>query len=312
MPYRDSPNEETTDDELPDVSYRLGRAERLIAGAALAVVGLFGFMAIRAEMAERALRAELLKRHDAVVASLSEAQHSVIPRTDQWTRELGAKAYPGDVVAPEAKAPGALAALLAKPGIYLRIGIDDTANEELIHGAARASVKDSLSMCVLTPDAGALNEGAPEPEWLGPVANLKEVHRGLLALSPGWRKDVAGAGDMLRLVVLREALDTPNQTEIDRAKSITDRAGFFLVAVDELPAGWKASIHESNGKAVQAVPHPVRVGLYDMSTGELLLRMRREVDALTLPVSAGSTDAVRRQVQGCELGMQVRHLADSI
>jgi hypothetical protein len=117
---------------------------------------------------------------------------------------------------------------------------------------------------------------------------------------------------MLRLVVLREALDTPTPAETERAKAMTDRASFFLVAVDELPPNWKASIHETNGKAVQAVPHPVRVGLYDMATGQPLVRMRRDVDALTLPVAAGSTDAIRRQVQGCELGMQVRHLADSI
>jgi hypothetical protein len=100
--------------------------------------------------------------------------------------------------------------------------------------------------------------------------------------------------------------DLPVVTELLR------QAEYFLVVVDEIPEGFKAPPGTSLAQAVQGEPHPARIALRDLKTGELLLRLHRTVD-VTIPAVPGDAEAIdaqRRQILNCALAQEVRAALD--
>ena len=77
--------------------------------------------------------------------------------------------------------------------------------------------------------------------------------------------------------------------------------------VAEIPEGFKAPADTSLAQAVQSEVHPARVGLYDLRSGEQLLRLHRTVYVTVpaIPGDAATVEAQRRQILNCALAQEV-------
>jgi hypothetical protein len=132
-------------------------------------------------------------------------------------------------------------------------------------------------------------------------------------LLPEWVSAVQGADEAVQLRVYTAQYDEAIRSEIPLAVEIIKRAKFFLLALDEDAPG---SVEGAQGgltaeAALQLVPHPTRVYLFETSTGKELLALRRSGEGRV--VQAGeravtdpeTRDAMQRQANNCALGREI-------
>jgi hypothetical protein len=101
--------------------------------------------------------------------------------------------------------------------------------------------------------------------------------------------------------------------EIPLAIDIVKRASFFLLVLDEdVPEAAKlADGGAITEEALQLVPHPSRVHLFDLASGKEILRLRRTGDARVIPAGeravtdSETRDAMQRQANNCSLASAV-------
>jgi hypothetical protein len=120
---------------------------------------------------------------------------------------------------------------------------------------------------------------------------------------------VKDADDDLRLRVFAEQYDKAVKTEIPLAVDVVKQARFFLLVLDEdVPEA--AKLTDGGGiteEALQLVPHPSRVHLFDLASGKEILRLRRTGDARVIPAGermvtdSETRDAMQRQANNCSL-----------
>ena len=243
-------------------------------------------------------------------------------KVEGWTIDLAKNAPQEDVISPSLKQPGAAEALLAKPGIYLRLAQPNATTVPKIRAAAMDSLRDAFTACFLRAknpdprdgkecrstkecDKGKICNEVNHCTVLSQPANLRVAYRGMRVLEDTWIREVQTATDALRLRLFEGDLDSAVAADIPSAIDLMVRGQYFLVVLDEIPDGTKPEDKATLEETVQAIVHPTRVGLYDVKTGELLFKGRREID-VTVPVVPGSVDAQRRQVLNCALARDVR------
>jgi len=248
-------------------------------------------------------RAALLATVRAASASLTLEDERSGVRVQAWlTRSAGA--YESDYVAEELRVAGALTATLARPAVYVRGAIEQLATPAGTEAAALASVKDPFLYCLLDPP-GARTEkamlskvydaySAGAEARTATVRRLREAQVGLPFLSELWADTVRAAGGQGELDVLREQFEKAPIAAATRAA----KAGLLVYAMDE--PGEATGPTELDGERA----HPVRVGLVELATAKVLLRLRRRVDpswisAAKRPLYAGALD-------GCALAFDVR------
>ncbi|MGD0675206.1 MAG: hypothetical protein ABSC94_07290 [Polyangiaceae bacterium] len=198
-----------------------------------------------------------------------------------------------------------------RPGLYLRMRVADAASPESIRALAADAKKDAFAACLLREPNERGTRGDPtgggafaEQPW-----NLGQVYAATRILTDSWVREVKDADDAMRLRVFTEQYDKAMREEIPLAIDVVQRSEFFLLVLDEdvAEAPRPADGGPVQEDALQLVPHPARVHLFDLKTNRELLRLRRSGDGLV--ISAGerqvtdpeTIDAMHRQANNCAL-----------
>lgn len=251
-------------------------------GFVVAIIGLvYGVIGVRRRESRDldTTRAELVaavRRHS---TSLAEADRTAVARAEAWLVTFS-RSYDGEVITDELRAPGALAAALARPTVYVRGPIGAFSSSRRIAEAAATSSKDALLLCLLEqPTSRSEKEllakvrvayaGGPAMEARSThVRRLHEAEVGLPLLAPEWEAKVRAARERDDLKKLEREL---GRAPIEQAKQAA-RAGQLLVVMDEPGEGGGPT--ELDGERT----HWVRVGLVDLTSQKLLLSTRKLVD----------------------------------
>jgi hypothetical protein len=200
------------------------------------------------------------------------------------------------------------------PGLYLRMRVADARDAATVRAIAADARKDAFAACLLREPnesgaRGELDGGAfAEQPW-----NLGRAYAATRILTDDWVNEVKAADEDLRLRIFAQQYEKAVTDEIPVAIDVVKRARFFLLVLDEdVPEA--ASLTDGGPmteEALQLVPHPARVHLFDLNSGKELLRLRRSGDATV--ISAGERvvsdpethDAMQRQANNCALARRV-------
>ncbi len=280
----------------------------------VAVVAVFGLVFAvvatrhrRHDDAEQA-RALLLGDVRTRTTALTPWDEECIPRAESWLERFWGS-YEGDFIAPELRAPGALDTILARPTLYVRGPAAAFANGTAIAAAAAASGKDPFVLCLASPPASKVEKivlakvrlayagGAPFEQATANVRLLGEAEVGLPLLRPEWLARVRAAEEVADLDDLRRQLDKAHTERATQAAKST-----VLLAVYDEP-GEGAGVTELDGER----PHDVRIGLVDLTSSKLLLRLRKHVDPSWIAVATRAQFA--SGLDSCALAMDVRDAA---
>ena len=237
-------------------------------------------------------------------ALLTEDEKGAVARDESWLMSFAAK-YDGELVANELRAPGGLAATLARPAVYVHGPIDAFHTPDSVRQVAVDSVKDTFLLCLVDPPATraekavlakvrlAYDGGAPLEQRTPDVLRLADAQALLRVLSPAWEARVRAA-DASQLTKLRGELD---RVPIEKGKQAL-KAGLLIVAMDE-PAP-VTSPAELDGERA----HEVRVAIVEASSSKVLLRLRKHVDPGDW--SAKARPDYARGLDECGLAVDVR------
>lgn len=250
-------------------------------------------------------------------------------RIEHWVIGLAGK-WQGDEVAPDAS----LGRIAREPGIYLRLWQSDARSSKSIRTAAVRSLHDGFTSCFFERRSGRDPTIGPKchapsdckPGFLcneydvcsRPTQpyNMRLAYRALKILSPEWSDELHQASSDLAVKVYDEDLDRVTHSDVPIAISILTRAKYFTAVLDENPpTGLPKPLPdagESDEQRVQRVAHDARVGIWDLKTGEQVLRLRAKAAGRFVPVgdavvrSPDTMASEQRQVNSCALALDVR------
>lgn len=282
----------------------------LFAGGAVLVVVIVAWL-----FSDRSLgtnKDDLLARQRADAASLGAKWDPLRDKIEAITLEA-AKGFKGELIAPDAASWD----FRSVPGIYLRVRVADAKDVTSLRKAARESVKDAFTSCLLRePNAvqAALVKGEPDastfPEqpW-----NLRQAYQATRILSEDWVKEVKESSDKLRLRVFEQQYEKAQRDEIPMAIDIVTRAQFFLLVLDEdVPEAKElADGGKITPEVLQQVAHPARVHVVNLKTNAEVVRVERTGDADFVfageraVVDPEVRAAMKRQVNNCALAREV-------
>jgi hypothetical protein len=285
------------------------------------------------ELAEA--KSRVLGKQRAVEATLGPKIHPFRDLIETWTSKL-AGPYEGDLVDDAAS----LERIQRRPGVYLRLMIDNARLAEDIRKNAARSLLDGFTSCLFVRSADAdptrgkackstldCEPGHLCNEWdrchqPPRPYNLRLAYRALRVLSDAWTAEVHQAASELAVTAYERDLDAATLTDVPVSIEVLELADYFTVVLDEAPASGLPEplpdVEESREERVQRVEHFARVGVWDLESKKPVLRLRRRVAGRYVPVGKQQvpTPAVRaaqeRQTLSCALALEVkRALADS-
>jgi hypothetical protein len=252
-------------------------------------------------------RQQLLAKQRAVATALGPQW---FPLRDKLEADVlgAAKEYAGDRVEPAARR----GAFRSQPGLYLRMRLADAKDVESVRRAAADGKKDAFAACLLREpnELGKKGESGAfaEQPW-----NLGRAYAATRILTDDWTNEVRDADEDLRLRVFAEQYDKAVTDEIPVAIDVVKRAQFFLLVLDEdvpeaAALGDGGPITE---EALQLVAHPARVHVFDLTSGEEIVRLRRTGEGRVIPAGervvtdSETRDAMQRQANNCSLAGSV-------
>ncbi len=287
----------------------------------LAVTGIVHWKRSQAEV--ESTRSNLLARQRAVVGELGPRWFPLREKIERWSLEL-AKDPGGEVVEKDLLQSWKF---LDKPGIYLRLDLEQASSSDALRKAANDSLRDGFTACLFRADnknqlSGkeckrtrecAVGEICNELDRCALPAqpyNLRVAYRSLRILSDDWIRGVQDADGELKLRALVAFFDDTSKDDLPVAIDMLARGQYFAVVIDEPVDNLNVPQGSSKSEALRAVPHPSRVGIWRLSDGKLVVRLRRTVDA-DLKMSGVVMDekvvaAQKRQALSCALATSVR------
>ena len=287
------------------VTPRIRAALRITAFATIVVCCLyFAFSLRRFQRETEGQRAGLISDLRYQASQLTPQEHALPDRLMPWFVRLSGP-YPEDHVADALKLPGALDTTLQRPMVYVRGALANFESSGTVKESARSSFVDAFVLCLMTPPAkrseqrlrkkarAALFADSKDMQRTRHVARLYDAYIGLPLLSDKWQRRVQEAPSQRELGKLRQKFDS---TPIEATKRAA-RAKLLLVVMDE--PGDRSAPAELDGERA----HNMRVGLVDLTTQVLLLRLRRKVDPSWL--SASSRAEFARGIDSCAFAMEV-------
>ncbi|WP_437941352.1 hypothetical protein [Sorangium sp. So ce341] len=262
-------------------------------------------------------RQKLMARQRAVAVELGPRWFPMRDRVEGWTLDL-ARSAGAELVDREALKAWNFRELA---GIYLRLRVDEAASVDAVRKNAQQSLRDAFTACLLrvpnpNPLAGAeckRTRDCPAGEYCNEAErcsrpaqpfNLRVAYRTMHVLSDEWVRDAQDASSELRLRLLESSFEDTMRDDVPLAAELLTRAQYYLVVLDE-PAEGAAST-----EALLGVPHMARVGVWRLSDGKPILRVRREASGHLIggtPSVEGSVlEARQRQANSCALALAVR------
>lgn len=291
------------------------------AAIVLAVTGIVHWKRSQGEV--ESTRSTLLAKQRAVVTELGPRWFPLREKIERWSLEL-AKEPGGEVVEKNVLASWKF---LDKPGIYLRLDVDQAASPDTLRKAANDSLRDGFTACLFRADnknqlSGkeckrtrecAMGEICNELDRCAPPAqpyNLRVAYRALRVLSDDFIRDVQDASGDLELRKYVLFFEDTVQDEIPIAIGLLERAQYFTLVLDEPVDNLKVPQGSSKSEALRSVVHPSRVGIWRLSDGKLVLRVRRtpdvELKQSGMPLDERVMLAQQRQALSCALAGSVR------
>lgn len=222
------------------------------------------------------------------------------------------------------------------PGIYLRVRQGQADSPEKLQAAALTASKDAFTACLMrtagdSPIAGAectRTSECPSGQLCNELDrcarpaqpyNLRLAYRALFVIEEAWAEEVRTTRSDLTLSALAGTFDDVMRSEIPIAIELLSKAQFILLVIDELPersvetpdAGPSAEDRD----VLEGKTWFSRVGLYRLSDGKPLVRMRREVKGQMLGGSRAADPEVEaarlRQARSCALALELREAVGS-
>jgi hypothetical protein len=275
-------------------------------------------------------KSQVMAKQRALAKALGPQIFPFRDRVESWVRELAAP-WKSDYVKPGVSSDR----FVAGAGVYLRLRMSNALRPESIRRAAARSLHDGFTSCLFVakglPDptrgvpcrspssceAGTLcNEYsvcAPPPR----PYNMRLAYRALRVLSEEWSDELHEADSELGIKAYDRDLDSVTRNDVPIAVQILTRAQYFTLVLDEDPGRSAApeeapDAGETDEERVQRVPHTARIGIWDLKSGEPVLKQRAKAD-VKLYSAGGSrrkrpetAAAERRQANSCALALAVR------
>lgn len=301
-------------------------------------IGLVLFAVVYWWLAERELqsqKARLMAKQRAVVQSLGPRIFPFRDAIEKWTIEL-AGSWRGDQIAPSPD----LGRVRTSPGVYLRLRLKNARDATKIAEAAGRSLHDGFTSCFF------VQQGAPDPrkgshcetpgqcqpgllcnEWnvCAPPPrpyNMRLAYRALRVLSGEWTDALHEASTDLAVRMRERDLESVTKNDVPIAIEVLSRAKYFTVVLDEdpatgLPAAVKDAGPETEEERVQRAAHAARVGIWDLHSQQVVLRVRRQASGSFVPVGdrvvrrTETVAAQQRQANSCALALAVISAAET-
>lgn len=296
-------------------------------------IGISAFAVIYWRITQEQLasaRSRILQKQRAMSVALGPKLFPFCDRVEGWARELAAPGV-ADFVAPDAD----LERIKRGPAIYLRLRMAQANNVKALRKAATSSLRDGFTSCLFVsppakqdPAAGTQCRNADncspgqlcnewnvctEPEQ---PYNMRLVYRTLRVLSSDWNDELQQAPSELALNAYDRDLDAVAKRDVPVTVELLTRAKYAAVLLDEDPATGLppavADSGESEAERVQRADHFARVGIWDLQTGNPILRLRAEASGEFVamgkrPVTDQTNLASQqRQANSCALALKVR------
>lgn len=292
------------------------------AAIVLAVTGIVHWKRTQGEVESE--RAALLAKQRAVVSELGPRWLPLRDKIERWSLEL-AREPGGEIVDKNILESWRF---LDKPGIYLRLDVEQAASPDTFRKAANDSLRDGFTACLFrAPNQDQLSgqkcqrtrECAPgevcneNDRCAAPAQpyNLRVAYRALRVLSDDFIRDVQEASGDLELRKFALFFDDTVKDDIPIAIGLLERAQYFTLVLDEPVDNLKVPQGSSRSEALRSVPHSSRVGIWRLSDGKLVVRIRRAPDVnLDTPGGVPPEEKVlraqMRQALSCALAASVR------
>jgi len=277
-------------------------------------------------------RSELLARQRAVVTELGPRWFPMRDKIERWTLDLAKD--PGTEVVEKDILKGW--GFRDKPGIYLRLDLEQATDEKAVRSAVNESLRDGFSSCLFTAE----NKSQPGKECkrtreceLGEICssveiyhgesnapdrctrpsqpyNLRVAYRAMRILSEDWIREAQETTGELKLRAFKEFFEDTVRDDLKVAVDLLTRAQYFVLVLDEPVPNLNVPKGATRSEVLRSIPHPSRVGIWRLSDGKLVLRIRRVVD-VEFQQSGAITDetvlaAQKRQALSCALASSVR------
>jgi hypothetical protein len=297
----------------------------LWAGAVIAAIVVIFYKVEQGKVEGK--KGAVMAKQRAVAQSLGPKILPFRDKIEGWVTELG-RGFAGEFIAESAS----LSQVQRAPGVYLRLRVPDTKDENTVRKASLRSLHDGFTSCFFQ------REGVPDPtqgekclspadckpgflcnEWdiCAPPPepyNMRLAYRTLRVLSTAWTDELHESTSELAIAAYDRDLDRVSKEDVPVAVEILTRARFFVTVIDEDPADGlpRSDAGETEAELVQRLPHFARVGIWELQSGQLVARVRRRVDARFIalgnkPVTREETVFARqRQVNSCDLADAVK------
>ncbi len=272
-------------------------------------------------------RQALMARQRATTMELGPRWFPVRDKIERWTTELAGEAG-ADVIDREALKSWDFR---DKAGIYLRLRVQDAKTPEAIRAGAKDSLRDAFTSCLMRtanpdPTAGPAckrtrdcpaGDTCNEQDHCSKLAqpfNLREGYRAMRNLTDDWIHEVQDASTDLRVRALVAGFDDTVRDDVPRVVEVLQRAQYLLVVLDEDVPGMALPGSDAGpsaaAEAIQGAAHLARVGVWRLSDGKQVLRLRREAGGQLLggtpSVDAEVLASRARQANSCALALEVR------
>lgn len=275
-------------------------------------------------------KSAVMAKQRAVAKTLGPRIQPFVDSIEQWVRELAAP-WSGEFIAPQVSWD----AVAHKPGVYFRVLMEDASDKSKLEKAATASLHDGFTSCFFVGDSGAVATEGPKCQKNADCApgllcndwevctrparpyNMRLAYRALRILTSDWSNHLYGATNDLEVRADERDLDQVTRVDVPVAIELLQQAKFATVVLDEapLPDVWQANgalPQESKVERVQRLAHWARVGIWDLTSKQLLVRWRGSAEGRLVsagkPVQLGpDTEAARaRQANSCMLAWELR------
>lgn len=273
-------------------------------------------------------RTRLLADQRTVAAELGPRWNPLRDKIEQFTMALAKEAGP-EIIDRDALGKWDFR---ARAGIYLRMRVEEAQTVEELRKGAMSSLRDGFTACLkLAPNPNPTTgkeckrtRDCPAREFCneqnhcsrpGQPFNLRVAYRTLHILDDEWVREVQGADSELRMRLFRTSYDDAVRDDIPLAIEVLTAPQYFMVVLDETPAGMQVPAGDAGttiADAVQGVPHMARVGVFRLADGKPMLRIRRnaggeEFELIgSTPEDPGVLAALQRQEKRCALALTVR------
>ena len=281
-------------------------------------------------------KSAVMAKQRAVAKTLGPRIIPFVERIEQWSRELSGPWRSEDI-----SDDAAWDSVAHKPGVYLRLRLDDAGDKAKIEKAATASLHDGFTSCFFVGDTSSVQSEGPKCQRNADCApgllcndwevctraprpyNMRLAYRALRVLTNDWTRQLYGASNDLEVRAQERDLEQVTRVDVPVAIELLQQAKYATIVLDESP---EPAIMQANGllpsetpeARIQRLPHMARVGIWDLAQGRSIVRWRGLAEGRLVsagkPVQLGPETAASRarQANSCMLAWDLKERLNRI